>query len=237
MEQRTKTQMPQKTTGPRVFCTSCGDIIQSTYCHDFRWCSCRSISIDGGASDTKMSVAHGAKYIFLTPEEEESINAADKGPARGKVLLGIRKKYLEYLEMIDAFDNVLHTVTVKLLKVGVADAQGDTITEEAAQAFEKNLDENFIPVTKGFGPEWPPVGKAVRAHRDGPDLYVQLDLTDPVLAKTLEKGQTAACAAFFTENSDIQLSFDGHRRSIKSGTLTRVGIFPAEEKITYPEGD
>ena len=31
-------------------CKSCGDIIESFYTHDFKWCSCKSIAVDGGKS-------------------------------------------------------------------------------------------------------------------------------------------------------------------------------------------
>lgn len=29
-------------------CLKCGDVIESTYCHDFRTCSCGALSVDGG---------------------------------------------------------------------------------------------------------------------------------------------------------------------------------------------
>jgi len=31
-----------------IKCRACGDIITSTYRHDFKWCSCKSIFVDGG---------------------------------------------------------------------------------------------------------------------------------------------------------------------------------------------
>lgn len=34
--------------GKEIKCAKCGDIIQSQYRHDFRWCFCKSIFIDGG---------------------------------------------------------------------------------------------------------------------------------------------------------------------------------------------
>lgn len=40
--------MSKKGGGPKVKCLHCGDIIQSLYRHDFRWCSCKSIAVDGG---------------------------------------------------------------------------------------------------------------------------------------------------------------------------------------------
>lgn len=33
-----------------VQCNKCGDIIESKYTHDFVWCSCENIAVDGGKS-------------------------------------------------------------------------------------------------------------------------------------------------------------------------------------------
>ena len=33
----------------RVKCLSCGDIITSQNRHDFVWCSCKSVAVDGGS--------------------------------------------------------------------------------------------------------------------------------------------------------------------------------------------
>lgn len=41
--------------GPRMKCTKCGDVIQSTYRHDFKWCKCGAVAIDGGDSYTKIT--------------------------------------------------------------------------------------------------------------------------------------------------------------------------------------
>jgi hypothetical protein len=32
----------------RARCKLCGDIIESTHLHDFVWCSCHAIFVDGG---------------------------------------------------------------------------------------------------------------------------------------------------------------------------------------------
>ena len=32
----------------KIKCKKCNDIIESTYVHDFKWCSCKSIAVDGG---------------------------------------------------------------------------------------------------------------------------------------------------------------------------------------------
>lgn len=32
----------------RIKCKKCGDIIESYDVHDFKWCSCKSVAVDGG---------------------------------------------------------------------------------------------------------------------------------------------------------------------------------------------
>jgi hypothetical protein len=31
-----------------IKCNHCGDVIESTHVHDFKWCACKSIAVDGG---------------------------------------------------------------------------------------------------------------------------------------------------------------------------------------------
>ena len=38
-----------------IKCKKCGDIIYSRATHDFRWCSCENIAIDGGFDYTKIT--------------------------------------------------------------------------------------------------------------------------------------------------------------------------------------
>ncbi len=67
---RKKKKKKEKTTnsGPKVKCLSCFDIIQSMYRHDFKWCSCKGIAVDGGGDYLKMSSQPGAKYEVLDDE-------------------------------------------------------------------------------------------------------------------------------------------------------------------------
>ena len=37
----------------RIKCKKCGDIITSEYTHNFKWCSCHSVAVDGGNSYLK----------------------------------------------------------------------------------------------------------------------------------------------------------------------------------------
>lgn len=32
----------------RARCLKCHDLIESTHTHDFRWCSCKAMAVDGG---------------------------------------------------------------------------------------------------------------------------------------------------------------------------------------------
>lgn len=40
---RSKTEISNK-----IQCNICADIIESTYTHDFKWCSCKNCAVDGG---------------------------------------------------------------------------------------------------------------------------------------------------------------------------------------------
>lgn len=47
------TQAPYKSTQPRIrkncaACPACGEIVESTYRHDYRTCGCGAIAVDGG---------------------------------------------------------------------------------------------------------------------------------------------------------------------------------------------
>lgn len=41
------------TDNPKVMCSKCLDVIQSTEVHDFQRCNCGAIAIDGGSSYTR----------------------------------------------------------------------------------------------------------------------------------------------------------------------------------------
>lgn len=40
-------------TKNKAKCKKCGDIIESVHRHDFKWCSCESIAVDGGTAYIK----------------------------------------------------------------------------------------------------------------------------------------------------------------------------------------
>jgi hypothetical protein len=39
----------------KIRCNRCGDEIESEYTHDFKWCKCESVAVDGGHSYLKRS--------------------------------------------------------------------------------------------------------------------------------------------------------------------------------------
>lgn len=55
--------------GRKVRCLKCLDVIQSMYRHDFKWCTCESIAVDGGGDYLKMSYTPGSKYEIINEGE------------------------------------------------------------------------------------------------------------------------------------------------------------------------
>lgn len=38
----------KKILANKVRCNKCGDVIESETRHDFKWCKCKSVAVDGG---------------------------------------------------------------------------------------------------------------------------------------------------------------------------------------------
>lgn len=47
-------------------CNKCGDIIESTHRHDFKWCSCRTVAVDGGLEYIKRCFKLEGDYTDLS---------------------------------------------------------------------------------------------------------------------------------------------------------------------------
>ena len=47
--------MTDKITINRIQCKKCQDIIESRFTHDFVWCKCGAVAVDGGKSYLKRS--------------------------------------------------------------------------------------------------------------------------------------------------------------------------------------
>jgi hypothetical protein len=65
--------MVKKLLRNRLKCKKCGDIIESTYAHDFKYCKCGAIFIDGGLEYSRYGWLGGDRsdYIENLQEWEE----------------------------------------------------------------------------------------------------------------------------------------------------------------------
>ncbi len=53
-------------------CLNCGDVVESTYRHDFVMCSCGNLAVDGGKDYLKRSVGkHGIKDMSQTGHDKK----------------------------------------------------------------------------------------------------------------------------------------------------------------------
>lgn len=46
--EKTKDLSDKKILVNKIQCKKCNDIIESKHVHDFKWCTCKSIAVDGG---------------------------------------------------------------------------------------------------------------------------------------------------------------------------------------------
>jgi len=65
--------MQKKILSNKAQCRKCGDIIESKHRHDFVWCSCKAIAVDGGL-DYLRRVGEPVDLIELSTYEEGSDN-------------------------------------------------------------------------------------------------------------------------------------------------------------------
>jgi hypothetical protein len=52
-----------------IRCLKCQELIVSNYIHDFKWCPCGNVAVDGGKTYLKRSIAEGSDLNYV----EESI--------------------------------------------------------------------------------------------------------------------------------------------------------------------
>jgi len=56
-----------------IQCKKCGDIIESTYRHDYKTCSCGSCSIDGGHDYLRRGFKSEDDYIDLSEIKKDIV--------------------------------------------------------------------------------------------------------------------------------------------------------------------
>lgn len=50
----------------KIRCNKCGDELESIYTHDFKWCKCNSVAVDGGLEYLRRIVKSENDYIELS---------------------------------------------------------------------------------------------------------------------------------------------------------------------------
>ena len=61
----------------KIQCSKCKDIIESLHRHDFKWCSCQRIAVDGGTAYLRRCFCEHADVIELTETESYIIEVDD----------------------------------------------------------------------------------------------------------------------------------------------------------------
>lgn len=56
----------QRIYSNKIKCRHCGDIIESTHIHDFKWCKCGAVAVDGGLEYLKRSANNPNDYQDLS---------------------------------------------------------------------------------------------------------------------------------------------------------------------------
>ena len=60
----------------KIQCTHCNDIIESTHVHDFKYCSCKKVAVDGGKEYLRRLYHTMTDYLELSKwenNEEKSL--------------------------------------------------------------------------------------------------------------------------------------------------------------------
>lgn len=54
----------------KIQCNHCKDIVESTYRHDFKYCSCNKVAVDGGRDYLKRMFHEVGDYTDLSEYED-----------------------------------------------------------------------------------------------------------------------------------------------------------------------
>lgn len=61
----------------KIKCKHCGDIIESTYVWDYKQCSCKTVSVDGGKEYLKRGFKNSPEIDYEDLSEVEEENAKE----------------------------------------------------------------------------------------------------------------------------------------------------------------
>lgn len=61
-----------------IHCLDCGDTPESKHRHDFRWCRCGKVFVDGGRDYQKVGYHEGARFeVIKTRDELEALRGTE----------------------------------------------------------------------------------------------------------------------------------------------------------------
>ena len=63
--------MEKKIISNKIKCKKCGEVIESTYTHDFKYCKCKVVAVDGG-HDYLRRLGNHDDYIELSEYSNKS---------------------------------------------------------------------------------------------------------------------------------------------------------------------
>lgn len=61
----------KKLTKNAIRCNHCGDVIESRHTHDFKWCKCQTVYVDGGLSYLKRGFVNSPNDFTELSEYED----------------------------------------------------------------------------------------------------------------------------------------------------------------------
>lgn len=100
----------------KVKCDLCGDVIESTHRHDFKWCSCKNVAVDGGKDYLKRLFKEN-KFTDLSVEIEDPIEDEDyglEGSVPVKEYVSTLPTAAEFLEAETKVDEILDGIVQDL---------------------------------------------------------------------------------------------------------------------------
>jgi ribosome biogenesis SPOUT family RNA methylase Rps3 len=64
-----KKERPESVVLRGLRCPKCKEVVVSLHVHDFRWCGCKSLAIDGGSEYCKIVTDNGVQFSDIESVE------------------------------------------------------------------------------------------------------------------------------------------------------------------------
>lgn len=85
----------------KIKCNYCGDIIESEYTHDFKYCSCKRVFVDGGHEYMRRGFQKKEDYTELSEYREKTY--LEKEKEREENRLRELKEREDFFKIVDRF--------------------------------------------------------------------------------------------------------------------------------------